>query len=132
MKKLLTLLLLTTLFVACSSSDDDTPTQDYTSFTVMQNEIENQQNTLVGYKLADDTYKKIADLGDLKKGVYSQEVKLTDNSITEIYIFSDYNNGIRFDKTFKLTPNTKNTIQIPRETKGIEFTNKADPTQYPQ
>ena len=131
MKKLLTLLLLLPLLFACGSDDDDN-TQDYTSFTVMQNAIENQQNTVVGYKLADNTYKKIADLGDLKKGVASKEVKLTDNTIADIYIFTDYNNGVRLAKTFKLTKSTKNNIEIPNEIGGIGFTDKTDPTQYPQ
>lgn len=132
MKKLLYLLLILPLFVACGSDDDDnvTPTQDYTSFTIMQNEIEDQQNTVVGYKLADGTYKKIAELGDLKKGVVSKEVKLADNSITEIYIFSDYNGGVRLAKSYKLIPRVKNEFILSGG--GIAFTDKTDPTQYPQ
>nr|DAM03171.1 MAG TPA: protein of unknown function (DUF4969) [Caudoviricetes sp.] len=130
MKKLLTLILLTALFMGCSS-DDDNETQDYTSFTVMQNTIEIQPNTVVGYK-KDGKYYKVADLGDLKKGVPSSEVKLTDNSITEIYVFTDYNGGVRLNIIFSLRNNLKNVFLIPESTGGIGFSDKTDPTQYPQ
>lgn len=113
------------------SSDDDNETQDYTSFTVMQNTIEIQPNTVVGYK-KDGKYYKVADLGDLKKGVPSSEVKLTDNSITEIYVFTDYNGGVRLNIIFSLRNNLKNVFLIPESTGGIGFSDKTDPTQYPQ
>lgn len=130
MKKLLTLILLTALFMGCSS-DDDNETQDYTSFTVMHNANVELTNSIAGYK-KDGKYYKVADLGDLKKGVPSSEVKLTDKSITEIYVFTDYNGGVRLNITFPLRNNLKNVFLIPESTGGIGFSDKTDPTQYPQ
>lgn len=135
MKQLLYILLGITLFTSCSSDDDPVlpePTQDYTSFTVVYNaNVEKLPNCVVGYK-KDGKYFKIASLGDLKKDIPSQEVKLTDNTITEIYIFTDYMNVIRFDDVYSLEKNKKNAITIKNGTGGIKVTDKTDETQYPQ
>lgn len=130
MKQLLYILFAVTLFTACSS-DDDNNTQDYTSFTVMHNENVVLTNSVSAYK-KDGKYYKIANLGDLKKGVPSQEVKLTDNSIKEVYVFTDYNGGVRLNITFSLKNNYNNNFIIPKSTGGIGFSDKSDPTQYPQ
>lgn len=130
MKQLLYILFAVTLFTACSS-DDENDTQDYTSFTVMHNANVELTNSIAGYK-KDGKYYKVADLGDLKKGVPSSEVKLTDSSITEIYVFTDYNGVVRLDITFSLKQNQKNTFVIPSTTSGTSITDKSDPTQYPQ
>lgn len=130
MKQLLSLLLLLPLFMACSSDDDPkTSGQDYTSFVAFHNEDLTASNCVAGYK-KDGKYIKIGDLGTLTKGKYSPEIKLTDNNITEIYIFTDYNGGVRFNTTFKLNVKEKNIIEI--KGGGIGFTDKTDPTQYPQ
>lgn len=132
MKKLLYILFAVTLFNSCSSDDEPvTPTQDYTSFTIMQNQIDNEPNVVVGYKV-DGKYKKVASLGDLKKGIPSSEIKITDNSISELYIFSDYMGTSRSNITFTLKKNIKNVFEIPANAKGIEVKDKSDPTQYPQ
>lgn len=132
MKQLLYILLGITLFTSCSSDDDNIPIQEYTSFTVVYNaNIEKLPNCVVGYK-KDGKYFKIASLGDLKKDIPSQEVKLTDNTITEIYLFTDYFGGRRFDDVYSLKKNIRNSILIKDGTKGIDITDKSDPTQYPQ
>lgn len=132
MKKLLTLLLLTTLLISCSSDDDPEVNQGYTSFVVTIDSSPQFQNCVAGYKLQNGNFKKIADLGTLTKGVYSPEIKLSDNNISEIYIFTDYNGGIRFNAKYNLNKGVKNSITVAYNTSGISFTDKTDPTQYPQ
>lgn len=130
MKKLLLLLITLPLFLACSSEDDNG--QDYTSFIVTIDAAPTFPNCVAGYKQTDGTFKKIASLGDLTKGKYSSEVKIDYNIITEIYLFTDYNNVVRFDAVYQLKKNTKNTITVANGTGGISITDKTDPTQYPQ
>lgn len=133
MKKLITLLLILPFIFSCS--DDKDETQDYTSFVVsIQNTVSDDlvlTNCVAAYK-KDNKYYKISNLGDLSKHKQSSEIIVKDNSITEIYIFTDYNNVIRFDIIFELKSNKKNMLEIPRETKGIPIADKTDPTQYPQ
>ena len=131
MKKLLTLLLLTTLLISCSSDDDPEVNQGYTSFVVTIDASSDFPNCVAGYKLQNGNFKKIADLGTLTKGKYSSEIRVDDNTISNIYIFSDYNGTIRFDDTYKLAKNTKNTIVVKYGTKGI-LVDPKNPAQYPQ
>lgn len=131
MKQLLYLLFAVTLFTSCSSDDDPVISQDYTSFSVVHNEDVTLFNSVAAYK-KDGKYIKIASLGDLKKGVPSAEAKLTDTSITEIYLFTDYLGGIRFDAIYTLKPKVKNTITIASGTKGKEIKDKTDSSEYPQ
>jgi len=132
MKKLFTLLLLATILISCSSDDND---QNYTSFIVKLQDTESSDlvltNCVAGYK-KDNKYYKLESLGDLSKGKPSKEMIVTDNNITEIYIFTDYNAVSRLDVIFKLNKYQKNTFEIPKGTKGIGVTDKTDPTQYPQ
>lgn len=100
MKKLLLLILTFSMFAACSS-DDDGPEQDYTSFVFFTPEDITFPNCVVGYK-KDGKYYKISDLGDLTKNVHSKEVTLSDKSIKELYLFSDYNANIRFDAIYSV------------------------------
>lgn len=133
MKKLFILLLLP-FFIACSSDDNNEPTQTYTSFTVTINSSSVFSNCVAGYKV-DGKYKKLGDLGELTEGKTSPEIRLTDNSITEIYIFADLGgvSGIvRADAVYTLTRNKKNSITVLKNTKGIQVTDTTDPTQYPQ
>ena len=131
MKQLLLILLAATFFISCSSDDDNELTQDYTSFVVMQNQIENQTNSVAGYQ-KDGNWIKIADLGDLEKGVYSPEIQITDNTITSFYVFTDYNGVVRLEHECILKPNKKNIFEIPSGTRGTGVTDKTDPIQYPQ
>lgn len=39
---------------------------------------------------------------------------------------------IQFDDIYKLTKNKKNTLEIMDGTRGLEVTDKSNPTQYPQ
>jgi len=133
MKKLLYILFAVCLFTACSS-DDNEPTQDYTSFTVTINSSSVFNDCVAGYKV-DGKYKKLGDLGELTEGKTSPEIRLTDNSITEIYIFADLGGGtgvVRADATYTLEKFKKNIITVIKNTKGISVTDTTDPTQYPQ
>lgn len=130
MKQLLTIILLFPLFIACSSDDDDN-TQDYTSFTVSNKSSIDLPNVVIGY-LNDGKYKKISTLGDLKKGETSIEVNITDNNISTLYLFTDYNNVVKADITFTLQKNKKNNFELPSGISGTSVTDKTDPTQYPQ
>ena len=132
MKKLIALLLFVPLFISCSSDDDNNGySQDYTSFVFYHTSDVNLPNCVAAYKRSGKYY-KIAGLGALSKGKYSPEIKLTDNSIDKIYLFSDYNGVIRFDDIFQLQKFEKNSFLIEDGTKGIRITDKDDPTQYPQ
>lgn len=131
MKRLLYLLFTITLFTSCSSDDDPVISQTDTTFTIMQNQIDNQPNTVVGY-LVDGKWKKVAELGDLKKGIPSKEIKVTDNRITEIYIFTDYLSPRKLDKAFNIKPNTKNAFELPSGVNAVLVSDKKDSTQYPQ
>ena len=130
MKKLFLLLISVCLFAACSDSDDK-PKQDYTSFVFYQTANVNLTNCVAGYK-KDNKYYKIGELGDLSKGKYSPEIKMEDNSITEIYFFTDYNGCVRFDAIYNLTKYKKNILELLETTRGIKVTDKTDPAQYPQ
>lgn len=130
MKKLLTFLLIFPFFISCSS-DDDEPAQDYTSFVVTIDATPTFPNCVSAYK-KNNIFYKLGDLGDLTKGKYSPEIHINDKSITEIYVFSDYMNIIRFDDIYRIDNNKKNVITIINGTAGIKVTDKTDPTQYPQ
>lgn len=131
MKQLLTLLLLCTFFIGCSSDDDPVFGQDYTSFVFHQTVDNNLKNCVAGYK-KDGKYYKLGDLGDLSKDKYSPEIRINDNTITEVYFFTGFNGGVRVDKTYTLKKNTKNIFDLTNDIKGIPFSDKTDPTQYPQ
>ncbi len=131
MKKLLTLLLLTTLLISCSSDDDPEVNQGYTSFVVWHNESVNFKNAVAGY-LKDGKYTKLGNLGDLTKGKQSNEIRVDDKNITQIYVFSDYPDvAYKLDTIFILKNNTKNIFQINRYTKGI-LVDPQNSSQYPQ
>lgn len=135
MKKLIYLLLILPVLISCSS-DDNEPMQDYTSFTVFHNIDVVFPNCIAGYK-KDGNFIKIADLGDLSKGKQSPDIIIKNNSINEIFIFSDYlpnatKVSIMFDYAYKITNNKYNRIEIKSNIKGIEVTDKTDPSQYPQ
>ena len=121
------------MFISCSS-DDNEPIQDYTTFTVTINSPDLFKDCVAGYKI-NGKYKKLGNLGDLKEGIISPEIKITDNSITEIYIWGDWGGMIgivRLDDIYVISKNKKNSIVPTNNTKGIQVTDKTDPTQYPQ
>ncbi len=131
MKKLFTLLLLATMLISCSSDDDND--QDYTSFVFEQTADVNLTKCVAGYK-KDGKYIKLGDLGDLSKGKQSPEIRVNDNSITEVYFFTDYNGVVMFDAVYNIKKNTKNIFKLLETTQGIGIgeNNKSDPTKYPQ
>ena len=131
MKKLLTLLLILPLLVSCSDDDPVIPTQDYTSFVFEQTVDNNLPNCIAAYK-KDGKYYKLGNLGDLSLNKQSPEIRINDNSITEVYFFTDYLNTVRFDAIYKLQFKSKNIFKLSSNVGGISVTDKTDPTQYPQ
>lgn len=130
MKKILLLLIFPLLF-ACSSDDEKELTQDYTSFVFEQTVNNDLPNCITAFK-KDGKYYKLGDLGSLSKGKQSSEIRVNDNSITEIFFFTDYISPRRFDFVFRLNKNTKNIFKLTEDMGGIIVTDKTDPTQYPQ
>lgn len=130
MKNILLILLIFPLFIACSS-DDDEKWQDYTSFVVTNNSDIDLPNCVVGYQ-KDGLWIKVAELGDLNKGVSSKEVILDEFIGEDLYVFNDYLSPRRLDVAFKLTENKKNIFKFPNTAKAVLVSDKNDPTQYPQ
>ncbi len=130
MKKYILLLLILPLFIACSS-DDNEETQDYTSFTIHNKSDVYLPNVIIGY-LVDGKYKKIVNLGDIRKDEISNEIKITNSSIKEIYLFCDYLGTIRADISFIISENKLNKFVLLSGIKGIAVKDKSDPLQYPQ
>lgn len=133
MKQLLYLLFAVMILSSCSSDDNPViPPLGDTSFIVTIDSPPSFTNCIAGYKSTDGTYIKIGDLGTLSRGKYSPEIKINNDLITDIYIFTDYNGVIRFDEKYRITKNAKNTITVAYNTKGVSITDKKDPKQYPQ
>lgn len=131
MKYILAVLLILPLFIACS--DDDDNEQDYTSFVFEQTVDLTLPNCVAGYKKEDKFY-LLGSLGDISKGKQSPEIRVNDNTITEVYFFTDYNSTIRLDYVFNLNKNKKNIFKLTENMKGVIVgeTGKKDPTKYPQ
>ena len=56
---------------------------------------------------------KLADLGSHKAGVYSEEIRVDDHTVREVYFFSDYPYvGTKFNKVFKLGLIERNVFKI--------------------
>lgn len=130
MKKLLSLILLAVFTISCGS-DNDEPKDISSSFIFHQPSDITLSNCVVGYK-KDNKFHKIKGIGNLYKDTYSEETWIAGNIIKELYLFSDYNNVVRFDTVFKLKENQKNIFEISGKTKLIQVTDKEDPGQYPQ
>ncbi|MDH6309280.1 hypothetical protein M2451_001851 [Dysgonomonas sp. PFB1-18] len=122
MKKLFTLILLATLFVSCSSDDDNDiePKQDYTSFVVTVETSNVLKNCVAGYYTKDGKCKKLGDLGELTKGVYSPEIRVDIDTLTRVYFFTNTTMWWRSKNPHILTKNQKNVIIIDNNTSGIE------------
>lgn len=131
MKNLLYLLFAVCLFSACSSSEDEPPYQDYTSFVVKNNTSIDLPNCVAGYQ-KDGLWIKIADIGDLNSGKYSEEIKLDKFIKEDIYIFTDYLSPRKIDVAFSLKENKQNLFENKKGDKAVLVTNKEDATQYPQ
>lgn len=133
MKKLLLLfLLMPFMFISCSSDDDDN-SQDYTSFVFhLPESIDVKLTNCIAANKKENKYYIIGNLGDITKGKTSSEIRINDNSITEVYFFTDYNGCVRFNKTFVLKTNCKNEFILEESIGGISVTDKSDPYQYPQ
>lgn len=130
MKNILLILFIFPLFIACSS-DDDEKWQDYTSFVVTNNSDIDLPNCVVGYQ-KDGLWIKVAELGDLNKGVSSKEVILDKFIGEDLYVFTDYLSPRRLDVAFSLKENAKNMFGFPDSFRGTIVRDKTDPTEYPQ
>lgn len=128
-KKTLLLLSAFLLFTMCKEPKV-LPKQDYTSFVFYTSEDLVFSECVVGTLLPNGNYKKIGDLGKLTKNVHSNEIIIEDESISEIYLFCNYYNFIRFDDTYLIQRNIKNIFEIIPGTKGI-LVDPTDPKQYP-
>ncbi|MEN9919691.1 MAG: hypothetical protein RL662_2127 [Bacteroidota bacterium] len=143
MKKLFILLLLP-LFIACSSDDNELDPagqkQDYTSFVIENTSKGDCKNLVAGYRLADNTLKKIENFGALKAGATSKEIKVDFSQVKEVLLFegelSDkiYSNILILTnyKDFKLKENTKNIYTMPTTQTQLTSIKHSDATQYPQ
>jgi len=131
MKKLLFLLFALSLF---SCSKDPDLTQDYTSFIFYHSENITLPNCVAGYYDKDGFCIKIAELGDLSQNQRSPEITVENNSVKEVFLFSDYRSPLsratKTDSTFILNFNHKNIFKIESWVKGIEV-EKNNPKQYP-
>lgn len=131
MKKLLLILITLPLFVACSSDETESDWQEYTSFVVWHGEDITLINCVAAYK-NNGKYYKLGNLGNLLPNKQSNEIVVENESVNEIYVFTDYGSTRRLDIIFTLKENYKNVFEIPGDTKGIPITDNTDPTQYPQ
>lgn len=130
----LPILLIFAIFSCTSNDENMEEEQDYTSFVVTVDSKVPESivftNSVAAY-MKNGEYHVIKLLGDISSSKPSAEIIIKDGSIDNIYIFSDYNNGIRFDVTFKVRQKYKNMFEIADGTKGILVSDKSDPTQYP-
>lgn len=131
MKKLLALLLILPLFAACSD-DKDEPSQDYTSFVFYTNENVKFGNCVAAYLDKNNDYRRIAEVGNFTLNSPSKEIRITDESVSEIYLFTGSNIKSRLDAVYKLKQKKKNSFEIIQGTKGLEVFDETDSKQYPQ
>ena len=138
MKKLIYLIILPLLLIACNGGNTPEPptppkpTQDYTSFVFKVDIDVVWLKCKAAYLNEDKHIIKIAELGDFRSGVTTKEVKLPDESITEIYLFFySYLAPRGVETPFKLEKNKKNIFRL----KGVlapYLDNDTDPTIFPQ
>ncbi len=129
MKKLLALFVVFAA-AACSGSNEPDPNAP-TTFVFIHN-IENHTlpNCVAGY-YADGLCHKIAELGDLSKaGQQTEEIIITDETITDVFFFADMGTTVHFNRTFTLTKNIKNVFLLSEDIRGIRV-DKDNPNQYP-
>jgi hypothetical protein len=140
MKKLITILsvIVIAASVSCSEKPDVQPYSGEpinpnapTSFVFIHN-IDNHTlpNCVAGYYGEDGLCHKIADLGDMVKGVPTPEITLEDDAIAEIRLFTDYFSPRVFRRSFPIVKHTKNVFEL-REDDYANEADKDDPTQWP-
>lgn len=138
MKKLILSLLLIApvMFTACSDDDNDKnnngeENQTYTSFVVTNTNNADYENCVIGYFTKDRKCKKIADLGNLKRGDTSKEITVDYDVVKEMYFFTDTPSpAVMWSIPLKLEKGKKNTLKITVEGDLI-FANPKDSTKYP-
>lgn len=122
MKKILYILFAICLFTACSSDDDSEQTQNYTSFIVTIETSNKLKNCVAGYYTSDGLCKKLGDLGELTRGVYSPEIRVNIDTLTQVYVFTNTTKPLRFEKPYILTKNIKNILKVDINNSGISVT----------
>jgi hypothetical protein len=134
MKKPLITLLLVLAVCACEKDEQkkepQPPYQEYTSFVVFQPVDNLLNNCVAGYYDEQGYCKKIGDLGDIKKGEYSNEITIGIDTVPIIYVFTDYISPRKLDTVFVLKRNIKNVFALGKITKGINV-DKSNPYEYP-
>lgn len=133
------------MFTACSHDDDDKnnnnnnsnnnggENQTYTSFVVTNtNEGAKYKNVVAGYFTKDGKCKKIADVGDLGPNQSSNEIKIENSDVKEIFLFVTRvdNETYRMDPGHSIITGKKNEIKIAKNFTFV-FVKKNDETQYP-
>ncbi len=130
MKKLILLFVAAVAFAACSPGDDPDPNAPTTFVFIHNFENFTIPNCVVGY-YSDGLCHKIADLGDMTAGKPTPEVTLTDDAITEIRLFTEYENPVNLlRRSFPISKNIKNVFEL-QEDDYSDWVDKNDPTQYP-
>lgn len=142
MKKLsILLLILPFIFFSCSSDDNERmieptkptePTQDYTSFVfeVPSDVKYTFPNCVAGYYTKEGLCIKIADLGDLDYKTPSKEIKVENDTLVNVYFFTDLISPRVFNTAFKLERNKKNIFTFKGKISGTPV-DKGNPKEYP-
>lgn len=143
MKTLLYILFSVCILTACSSDNNNEEieqSQDYTSFVIENTSKGDCKNLVAGYKLNDNTLKRIESFGALKAGATSKEVVVDYSKVKEILLFEgELSDGLYSDililtnyKKFVLEENKKNAYTMPTTQTQLTHIKHSDPTQYPQ
>lgn len=96
--------------------------QSYTSFVVTIDTSNKLVNCVAGYYTQDGLCKKLGDLGELTRGVYSPEIKINIDTLTRIYVFTNTTKPLRFERPYLLTKNIKNIFLVDINNSGISIT----------
>ncbi|MFR9166451.1 MAG: hypothetical protein ACLVKO_09645 [Dysgonomonas sp.] len=138
MNKIILLILVLPFIFSCSDDNKVTPSQDYTSFQIKnENKKITYRNVVSGYRLSNDTLKLIAYMGDMSPESLSVKVIFDYNKVKEVEFFCDvYTDKDVLENTYKLgtlkiEENKNNMLTIPFYVSSFPI-DKTDPTQYPQ
>jgi hypothetical protein len=114
-----------TISVSYGSLSDDitlviSKIQDYTSFVVTIDTSNKLINCVAGYYTADGQCKKLGDLGELTRGVYSPEIRVNIDTLTRIYVFTNTATPLQFKNPYLIEKNKKNIIKVEDYTSAID------------
>lgn len=117
---------------ACSDDDDNGGgNKTNTSFVITYANDATLENVVTGYFAKDGKCKKIAELGNLKKGDTSKEVTVDYDVVKEVYVFFDTPSpSIMWSIPIKLEKGKKTTFTLTKDGEML-FANPKDDTKYP-